>query len=554
VGDEPVEPGDRAGDRAGSVRVFMSYRRADDRHFIGRLHDQLCGAFGDDMVFRDIDSIPAGTNFRSVILRTLNEVDAIVAVIGPNWARKGEDKDAPDYVYLELAEALKQHKPVIPVLIEGTSMPLPDELPSDLVPLTEIHAVSVHGDPAFRRDSARLIESISDVVTADRERVAQQRRAAEELVRRAEAERSEREQRAEGLRAEERAARARLAELEEASTRRQIELENARLESIAEQLRLAEAADATPPVEPAEQVDAVEARPAPAPVVEAQTVPAPAEPSAVSRTTSHVGIGQFRLQVLIVAATVLGVVGLFLNRGGTTPFNELSAGWQVDATVWFLTLAVAVPLLLGNRPIEQRFVLVGVAASAFFFEFLQASAFVHYGTTGYDEGSWLVVKLLQTVCLVGAIWIVRHRASKSLPSSPPIRVALVAIATACGALVTAATHDEWSSARLLVENEFVPDRTPFVVWFVVLVLGPVGITVGLATRQSYGARVSLATFATLAVVAYVSQALVVDEVFRLDGTRWAWTAVAHVPLAAVASWTAIAGLRQPEPASAAASP
>ena len=51
----------------------MSYRRADDHHFIGRLHDRLCGAFGDDMVFRDIDSIPAGTNFRNVILRTLSE-------------------------------------------------------------------------------------------------------------------------------------------------------------------------------------------------------------------------------------------------------------------------------------------------------------------------------------------------------------------------------------------------------------------------------------------------------------------------------------------------
>ena len=66
------------------VRVFMSYRRADDRHFIGRLHDRLCVAFGEEKVFRDIDSIPPGTNFRQVILRTLDEVDAVVAVIGPN--------------------------------------------------------------------------------------------------------------------------------------------------------------------------------------------------------------------------------------------------------------------------------------------------------------------------------------------------------------------------------------------------------------------------------------------------------------------------------------
>lgn len=73
----------------------MSYRRADDRHFIGRLHDRLCEAFGDEMVFRDIDSIPAGTNFRNVILRTLNEVDAVVAVIGPSWARPSDGDAGP---------------------------------------------------------------------------------------------------------------------------------------------------------------------------------------------------------------------------------------------------------------------------------------------------------------------------------------------------------------------------------------------------------------------------------------------------------------------------
>ncbi|MEP7113008.1 MAG: TIR domain-containing protein [Ilumatobacteraceae bacterium] len=80
----------------GSVRVFMSYRRADDRHSIGRLHDRLCDAFGEDKVFRDIDSIPAGTNFRQVILRTLNEVDVVVAVIGPNWAHPSAGHDAAD--------------------------------------------------------------------------------------------------------------------------------------------------------------------------------------------------------------------------------------------------------------------------------------------------------------------------------------------------------------------------------------------------------------------------------------------------------------------------
>ena len=146
MGDDRIVPGDAVAD----VRVFMSYRRADDRHFIGRLHDRLCEAFGDDNMFRDIDSIPAGTNFRNVILKTLNEVDVVVAVIGPRWSPdEGHDPDT-DYVFLELAEALRDAKPVLPALIEDTPMPAGERLPDSVRPITAINAISVHGDPTFR--------------------------------------------------------------------------------------------------------------------------------------------------------------------------------------------------------------------------------------------------------------------------------------------------------------------------------------------------------------------------------------------------------------------
>lgn len=106
------DSGDGAGDLT-SARVFMSYRRADDPHFVGRLHDRLCDAFGDDHVFRDIDSIPVGTNFRDAILRTLDEVDVVVAVIGPRWLPEGPPRP-DDFVFLELAEALRRETPIIP--------------------------------------------------------------------------------------------------------------------------------------------------------------------------------------------------------------------------------------------------------------------------------------------------------------------------------------------------------------------------------------------------------------------------------------------------------
>src|SRR5262245_9934092 len=90
--------GDGADD---AVRVFMSYRRTDDANFTGRFHDKLIGVFGDANVFRDIDSIPAGTRFEDVINARLSDVDAVVALIGPTWG--GRIGSASDFVRMEIA-------------------------------------------------------------------------------------------------------------------------------------------------------------------------------------------------------------------------------------------------------------------------------------------------------------------------------------------------------------------------------------------------------------------------------------------------------------------
>ncbi len=534
----------------GSIKLFMSYRRADDRHFIGRLHDRLCDAFGDEMVFRDIDSIPAGTNFRNVILRTLNEVDAVVAVIGPQWSRSSAgDHGAADtdYVFLELAEALKQSKPMIPVLIEDTEMPAPETLPTELRALSDINAISVHGDPAFRRDSTRLIEAISAVVAEERSRVARQQSEAHERARRLEEERAERERVADQLRAEERAARARLAELEEAATRHQIEQERARLADIEARLRRAE---------PAVEV-AADSVTAPPPRVESTTQPAPIveQPRQVERAADPAPSPRVRptkvevpwFQILIIAALILGVVGLSLDRtvdidGSTFQFNEFISTRTVDVMVWILTLAIAVPLLLGQRPVEQRFVLLGVIASSFVYEFLQAAASVKYGIDGFDEGSWLLVKVLELGCLVGAYRIVRKRAGEPLSTPPRFRLAMVAIALTAGILVIAATHKEWSQTPIMIENGVVPDRTPFAVWVLIVALPPIAMALVLAVRGTRAAFVTLATLATLGALSYFAEAAGQDAL-DVDGAWWRWSALSQLILAGLAWFATITSAR-----------
>ena len=119
-------------------KLFISYRRADARGIAGRLGDTLGAYFGDNRVFRDIDDIAGGADFGNVIEQSLQDADAVIVLIGPDWlSMKGENgqrrlDDPGDWVAQEIAVAMQLKKPIFPVLIENTSMPREDELPEKL--------------------------------------------------------------------------------------------------------------------------------------------------------------------------------------------------------------------------------------------------------------------------------------------------------------------------------------------------------------------------------------------------------------------------------------
>ena len=49
------------------MKIFISYRRADSTYLVGRIKDRLIAMFGDQTVFRDLDDIPAGVDFRTIL-------------------------------------------------------------------------------------------------------------------------------------------------------------------------------------------------------------------------------------------------------------------------------------------------------------------------------------------------------------------------------------------------------------------------------------------------------------------------------------------------------
>jgi hypothetical protein len=129
------------------TNIFISYRRDDSRYQADRLYKALTQVLPRERVFMDIDSIKPGDDFVDILEGWVQGCDVLLALIGTGWINAMDPKtgnrrlDNPnDFVRIEVREALKRGIPVVPVLLDGASMPAEDELPDDLKKLVRRHA------------------------------------------------------------------------------------------------------------------------------------------------------------------------------------------------------------------------------------------------------------------------------------------------------------------------------------------------------------------------------------------------------------------------------
>lgn len=147
--------------------VFIGYRQEDSADVAGRAYDRLRKSFGSDSVFRDVDALPVGQDFGSYIFGVLSRCRVFLAFIGPTWldARDAEGRrridDPSDWVRIEIETAFRTPRlQVIPVLVDGASMPRLEDLPQSLRPICRLNAAAVRRDPDFHRDMDRLIAAL----------------------------------------------------------------------------------------------------------------------------------------------------------------------------------------------------------------------------------------------------------------------------------------------------------------------------------------------------------------------------------------------------------
>jgi TIR domain len=158
---EPLTPG-----------VFVSYRRSDSGPYARMLQVRLSHHLPTTPVFMDLDSIEAGTDFAEAIKAGVYSCRVLVALIGPKWLTLDDGEghrrldDPDDYVRFEIRTALERCARVIPVLVDGATMPERQQLPDDLVKLARLNALQMSYD-RYEYDESRLVTIIRKVLGAE---------------------------------------------------------------------------------------------------------------------------------------------------------------------------------------------------------------------------------------------------------------------------------------------------------------------------------------------------------------------------------------------------
>lgn len=154
--------------------IFISYRRSDSTEVARALAADLRNYFGDDSVFLDNSSaLPPGQQWPQRIEEALKASRVVLALIGAQWlaaydgtsGRRRIDLE-DDWVRKELVAALARRSQgelfdLIPVLIDSTQMPSPEQLDADLLPLAAYQAARVRsggGPHDFDELKDRLVQ------------------------------------------------------------------------------------------------------------------------------------------------------------------------------------------------------------------------------------------------------------------------------------------------------------------------------------------------------------------------------------------------------------
>jgi hypothetical protein len=154
--------------KKGSRKIVISYRRNDSKGATRAIVERLERKYGKKSVFMDVKT-PYGIDFREHIHGMLQECDVLLAIVGRKW--RGEKKGGifrtfndEDYVRIEIETALQRKIFILPVLIDGASMPTKKQLPESIQDFSFRNAAEVDSGRNFADHMKALMQGMDEIL------------------------------------------------------------------------------------------------------------------------------------------------------------------------------------------------------------------------------------------------------------------------------------------------------------------------------------------------------------------------------------------------------
>ncbi len=152
------------------ARIFISYRRDDSEYATDEIFDSLARHFEESEIFKDKSTIPIGSDFRAAIHAEARKCLVGIVVIGKHWINARDDQgqrrleNPADYVRTEIEILLNRGIAVIPVLLDGVTLPLAGELPDGIRDLANKQSLRIGRRPQMAGDLQQLIDVLDDLL------------------------------------------------------------------------------------------------------------------------------------------------------------------------------------------------------------------------------------------------------------------------------------------------------------------------------------------------------------------------------------------------------
>lgn len=160
--------------RTSRGRIFICYRPEDTKHASGRIYDRLVARYGRERILKDVGLSAAEARAVTEEEAAIADCRLVVVIIGRKWAGEhqpgtllgGPIFDVRDPFRKQIEEALTRGVNVVPLLLDGASMPSVEEMPRSLRQLAYINGMAIRDDPYFHTDMDRLVHKLDRLLSS----------------------------------------------------------------------------------------------------------------------------------------------------------------------------------------------------------------------------------------------------------------------------------------------------------------------------------------------------------------------------------------------------